>query len=198
MLLVLLGVFSVDRSAICYFSLFEFSPHPRRTFRIKIPSIFGVPKPLISIESMCANRFRTNRGSSSETKKNLHNLPDRKLNTLHNGCGFAGSSRLETAQPWQSDWFNQSVKDEGRIEVLRENRDHYHVFAFVDGARPREEFIGAVLGGVRPTKVAELRTPTPAPARNARYAKEAHHSRKASIKKSARSKPWTSRTKKRR
>jgi hypothetical protein len=37
------------------------------------------------------------------------------------------------------------LKDEGRIEVLRENRDHYHVFAFVDGARPDEALIRAVL-----------------------------------------------------
>lgn len=33
------------------------------------------------------------------------------------------------------------LKDEGRIEVLRENRDHYHVFAFLDGARPSEQLI---------------------------------------------------------
>lgn len=37
------------------------------------------------------------------------------------------------------------LKDEGRIEVLRENRDHYHVFAFVDGARPDESLIRATL-----------------------------------------------------
>lgn len=40
------------------------------------------------------------------------------------------------------------LKDEGRIEVLRENRDHYHVFAFVDGVRPDEAFIRAALNGV--------------------------------------------------
>ncbi|HEY0078657.1 MAG TPA: DUF5715 family protein [Pyrinomonadaceae bacterium] len=33
------------------------------------------------------------------------------------------------------------LKDEGRIEVLRENRDHYHVFAFIDGGRPSEGLI---------------------------------------------------------
>ncbi len=58
------------------------------------------------------------------------------------------------------------LKDQGRIEVLRENRDHYHVFAFVDGARPNENFISASLGH-KPT---------------ARQAKETHHvtvSRKA-------------------
>lgn len=42
------------------------------------------------------------------------------------------------------------LKDEGRIEVLRENRNHYHVFAFIDGARPQQQFIAAALGQVRP------------------------------------------------
>jgi hypothetical protein len=40
------------------------------------------------------------------------------------------------------------LKDEGRIEVLRENRDHFHVFAFKDGARPGENYIRQTLGGV--------------------------------------------------
>jgi hypothetical protein len=40
------------------------------------------------------------------------------------------------------------LKDEGRIEVLRENRNHYHVFAFVDGKRPDEELIRASLGKI--------------------------------------------------
>lgn len=33
------------------------------------------------------------------------------------------------------------LQDEGRIEVLKENRDHYHVFAFTDGRRPDEDLI---------------------------------------------------------
>jgi hypothetical protein len=44
------------------------------------------------------------------------------------------------------------LKDEGRIEVLRENRDHYHVFAFVDGARPDESLIVAAMGNNAATK----------------------------------------------
>ncbi|MBD0370217.1 MAG: hypothetical protein ICV60_05230 [Pyrinomonadaceae bacterium] len=44
------------------------------------------------------------------------------------------------------------LKDEGRIEVLRENRNHFHVFAFVDGKRPDESFVRDSLGGVRPSK----------------------------------------------
>ena len=57
------------------------------------------------------------------------------------------------------------LKDAGRIEVLRENRDHYHVFAFIDGARPKEELITASLGH-RATSVA-----APAPAQPAKSAK---------------------------
>jgi hypothetical protein len=79
------------------------------------------------------------------------------------------------------------LKNEGRIEVLRENRDHYHVFAFVDGARPHEEFIAASMGDARPAKVAEARkakvvdrTPKVAKARRAKPAMEAHHSEKKS------------------
>jgi hypothetical protein len=79
------------------------------------------------------------------------------------------------------------LKDEGRIEVLRENRDHYHVFAFVGGARPSEGFISSALGEVRPGK-AEKATANSGDSRTARVAKshttrserQAHHaSRKA-------------------
>jgi hypothetical protein len=39
------------------------------------------------------------------------------------------------------------LKDAARIEVLRENRDHYHVFAFVDGSRPNEKLIASSRSG---------------------------------------------------
>lgn len=41
------------------------------------------------------------------------------------------------------------LKDEGRIEVLRENRNHFHVFAFVDGQRPDESLVRKSLRSVR-------------------------------------------------
>ncbi len=47
------------------------------------------------------------------------------------------------------------LKDAGRIEVLRENRDHYHVFAFIDGARPDEVLISASLGKTKAPKTAK-------------------------------------------
>ncbi|HEV2915365.1 MAG TPA: DUF5715 family protein [Pyrinomonadaceae bacterium] len=47
------------------------------------------------------------------------------------------------------------LKDEGRIEVLRENRDHYHVFAFIDGVRPDEALISASLSKTKAPKAAK-------------------------------------------
>jgi hypothetical protein len=37
------------------------------------------------------------------------------------------------------------MKDEGRIEVLRERSANYHLFAFIDGVRPNDELIKASL-----------------------------------------------------
>jgi hypothetical protein len=37
------------------------------------------------------------------------------------------------------------MKDDGRIEVLRERGANYHVFAFADGTRPSDELIAASL-----------------------------------------------------
>jgi hypothetical protein len=46
------------------------------------------------------------------------------------------------------------LEDDGRIEVLRENRNHYHVFAFIDGARPEETFIRESMGGAAASSAA--------------------------------------------
>ena len=50
--------------------------------------------------------------------------------------------------------------------MLRENRDHYHVFAFVDGGRPNESLIAAALGN-------------DAAAKEPRITRQAHHSEKS-------------------
>lgn len=39
------------------------------------------------------------------------------------------------------------LEREGRVEALRELRDHYHVFAFPEGVRPDDEFVNRVLKG---------------------------------------------------
>jgi Family of unknown function (DUF5715) len=42
------------------------------------------------------------------------------------------------------------VKNEGRIEVIRERNANYHVFAFIDGMRPGDDLITASLEKVKP------------------------------------------------
>ena len=42
------------------------------------------------------------------------------------------------------------MKDEGRIEVLRERGANYHVFAFIDGQRPSDDLITASLDEAGP------------------------------------------------
>jgi hypothetical protein len=37
------------------------------------------------------------------------------------------------------------VKNEGRIEVIRERNANYHVFAFVNGTRPSDDLVSASL-----------------------------------------------------
>jgi hypothetical protein len=46
------------------------------------------------------------------------------------------------------------LEREGRLEALRENRDHIHIFAFATGRRPSESLIAEALGDVRPTRTA--------------------------------------------
>jgi len=73
------------------------------------------------------------------------------------------------------------LEDEGRIEVLRENRDHFHVFAFVDGARPSESLISEALGRTSAVKaLRETKETKAAPKVSAREEKRA--SKKASTK----------------
>jgi hypothetical protein len=42
------------------------------------------------------------------------------------------------------------LEKDGRVEALRENRDHIHMLAFPDGRRPPETLIAKALGIVRP------------------------------------------------
>ena len=58
------------------------------------------------------------------------------------------------------------LQDAGRIEALRENRDHFHVFAFIDGQRPSEDLIRQSLG--QATSARAQSEPRPAQANAAR------------------------------
>jgi hypothetical protein len=64
------------------------------------------------------------------------------------------------------------LKDQGRIEVIRERNANYHVFAFVDGKRPADELITASLeqAGAPPVDE-EANHATPPPAKPAKAAK---------------------------
>jgi hypothetical protein len=54
------------------------------------------------------------------------------------------------------------LKDEGRIEVIRERNANYHVFAFVDGKRPSDELVTASLEEAgAPVQEAHHATPQP-------------------------------------
>jgi hypothetical protein len=74
------------------------------------------------------------------------------------------------------------LKNAGRIEAIRERNANYHVFAFVDGARPNDELISAYLdeamppgreanhsaAKAKPAKAKPTRKSKPARARNKR------------------------------
>jgi uncharacterized protein DUF5715 len=51
------------------------------------------------------------------------------------------------------------MEAEGRLEALRENRDHFHLFAFAQGRRPDEHLIAEALSDVRPVRLAKARAP---------------------------------------
>ena len=53
--------------------------------------------------------------------------------------------------------FVAELEDEGRVEALRETRDHIHIFAFADGRRPAEALIASSLDAVRPALVGSPR-----------------------------------------
>jgi hypothetical protein len=69
------------------------------------------------------------------------------------------------------------LKDEGRIEVIRERNANYHVFAFVDGKRPADELITASLEQAGASPVAETHHATATTAQPKKAAKPVPKSR---------------------
>jgi len=69
-----------------------------------------------------------------------------------------------------------SLEEQGRVEALRENLNHIHVFAFADGQRPQESLIQASLRQVD----AELPTARPAPRKALKPKARPARSRRAS------------------
>jgi hypothetical protein len=90
------------------------------------------------------------------------------------------------------------LKNEGRIEVIRERNANFHAFAFIDGARPSDDLISASLekaGAPSPEEEAEasLAKASPAKPRKAKVQKAQHPRSKHS-----RSKPRATRAKRKR
>jgi hypothetical protein len=79
------------------------------------------------------------------------------------------------------------LKDDARIEVLRENRDHYHVFAFVDGSRPNERLIASSRSGSASAPVTKAAAkPVAKPVAKPKAAKKAVAKKKVVTKKATR------------
>ena len=74
------------------------------------------------------------------------------------------------------------MESDGRLEALRENRDHYHLFAFATGRRPPEKLIAEALGDVRPVRLASSTRTTVKKARSSARRSSAS-ARKASARK---------------
>ena len=77
------------------------------------------------------------------------------------------------------------LEREGRVEALRELRDHYHVFAFPEGKRPDDDFVNQILKGrARDADDSEEKAAT-AQAKNSKEKTDALKSKAASTKPSA-------------
>jgi len=100
---------------------------------------FGRPLPVTSLVRPDEYQHRLSKSNSNATR--IETPPH------STGLAFDILYRYMTAEEQEHVMADIArLRDEGRVEALRENRDHFHVFAFVDGRRPDEELIAASLG----------------------------------------------------
>ena len=144
---------------------------------------FGRPLPVTSLVRPDEYQRRLSRSNSNATRVEV---PPHST-----GLAFDILYRHMTAEEQQHVMTDIArLRDEGRVEALRENRDHFHVFAFVDGRRPGEELIASSLGHSA-AKHAHEEEAEPAPKKEAKESKEsksagAEPSKKAAAKKAGR------------
>jgi hypothetical protein len=114
-------------------------------------SRFGRPLPVTSLVRPDEYQHRLSKSNSNATR--IETPPH------STGLAFDILYRYMTAEEQEHVMVDIArLRDEGRVEALRENRDHFHVFAFVDGRRPGEELIEESLGHsatARPRKASE-------------------------------------------
>ena len=109
---------------------------------------FGRPLPVTSLVRPDEYQHRLSKSNSNATR--IETPPH------STGLAFDILYRYMTAEEQQHVMADIArLRDAGRVEALRENRDHFHVFAFVDGRRPGESLIAASLGraSAKPAKV---------------------------------------------
>ena len=100
---------------------------------------FGRPLPVTSLVRPDEYQHRLSKSNSNATR--IETPPH------STGLAFDILYRYMTAEEQEHVMADIArMRDEGRVEALRENRDHFHVFAFVDGRRPGEELIAESLG----------------------------------------------------
>jgi hypothetical protein len=97
------------------------------------------------------------------------------------GLAFDIFYRYMTAaeQAWIMDLIAR-LESDGRLEALRENRDHFHLFAFARGRRPAERLIAEALSDVRPVRMAQAAS---TPVRKARSTIKGRTARPAAARK---------------
>jgi hypothetical protein len=140
---------------------------------------FGRPLPVTSLVRPDEYQHRLSKSNSNATR----------IETPPHSTGLAFDILYRYMTTEEQEFVMADIarlRDEGRVEALRENRDHFHVFAFVDGRRPDEDLIAASLDdstGAGPRKGAADAGP---PAKRAVKAEGRDATKKEPAKKAAR------------
>jgi hypothetical protein len=140
---------------------------------------FGRPLPVTSVVRTVEYQNRLSKTNSNATR----------IETPPHSTGLAFDIFYRYMNAEEQDFLMAELarlKDAGRIEVLRERRDHFHVFAFAGGRRPDESLVQAVRSAT--TAAAEDEAETPRPVRRSaekRTEKKSAAAKKAAEKKSA-------------
>jgi len=138
---------------------------------------FGRPLPVTSLVRPDEYQHRLSKSNSNATR--IETPPH------STGLAFDILYRYMTAEEQQHVMSDIArLRDEGRVEALRENRDHFHVFAFVDGRRPGEDLIAGSLGRAS-AKAAEPAEAEPKKAEPKRVEAKKAEVKKAEPKKAA-------------
>ncbi|HZI17889.1 MAG TPA: DUF5715 family protein [Pyrinomonadaceae bacterium] len=98
---------------------------------------FGRPLPVTSVVRTVEYQNRLSKTNSNATR----------IETPPHSTGLAFDIFYRYMDAEEQDFLMAELarlKDAGRIEVLRERRDHFHVFAFAGGRRPEESLVNQV------------------------------------------------------